>query len=142
MATPFSAVAAMQALERASDGVKRQATGEAERAAYRLVGVLQTFYPVRDGRIKTGFPPGELRRRVGVQAVPGIGYRVRSYAPHVHFYEGGTRERFDSTRQNARRGRAPAHNVFIPNAVRERASYLRRLQSVLDGRIEIGSRYQ
>lgn len=57
---------------------------------------------------------------------------MRSNAPHVHFLEGGTKDRFDATRRNARRGRVVARPIFIPAAVRERKSFMTDVQAFLD----------
>jgi hypothetical protein len=137
VARGFSVVA-IQALQRASAETKQNIWNQARAGAQGLVSALQRQYPVRDARIETVFPPGELRRRVGVREIQGVGFMVRSFAPHVHFYEAGTKPRKDPTRKNAYRGKSLAHNVFIPSIVRERRGYLSRAESILNASREIG----
>ena len=104
----------VQGLQAAGEDVKRAcalAVAEhAERAASRIAGE----YPVG--------PTGNLRARVYTRKghargsyssdVEGTAYTVFSRAPHAWIYNHGTDERFDNTRQNAKRGRMPANPVL------------------------------
>jgi hypothetical protein len=124
MATEFTARAFREALAKATAEIKAVVGARGDRAATNLVSALQALYPNKTGRMRRGV----VKRKVS----SGIGSFVRSNAPHVHFIEGGTRERFDSTRGNARRGRVTARHIFIPAAVRERKSFLSDAQAFLD----------
>jgi hypothetical protein len=125
MATEFTARAFREALARATAEIKAVVGARGDRAATNLASALRVLYP----QGKTG----RLRQGVVVRkASSGIGSFVRSNAPHVHFIEGGTKDRFDSTRGNARRGRVTARPIFIPTAIRERKSFLNDAQTFLD----------
>lgn len=125
MATEFTARAFREALAKATAEIKAVVGARADRAATNLVSALQALYPQgKTGRLRRG-----VARR---KASNGIGSFVRSGAPHVHFIEGGTKERFDSTRGNARRGHVTARPIFIHAAVRERKSFLSDAQAFLD----------
>jgi hypothetical protein len=125
MATEFTARAFREALSRATAEIKAVVGVRADRAASNLTSALQALYPQgKTGRLRRGV----VKRK----ASNGIGSFVRSNAPHVHFLEGGTKERFDSTRGNARRGRVTARPIFVPAAVRERKSFLSDVQAFLD----------
>jgi hypothetical protein len=124
MATEFTARAFREALSRATAEIKAVVRARGDRAATNLVSALQALYPNKTGRLRRG-----VTRR---KSSSGTGSFVRSGAPHVHFIEGGTKERFDSTRRNARRGRVTAQRIFVPSAVRERKSFLGDAQAFLD----------
>jgi hypothetical protein len=95
-----------------------------DQAASSLVSVLHSKYP----QGKTG----NLRKGVVKRKASTFGFIVRSAAKHVHFIEEGTKERYDNTRKNARRGRVKATKIFVPAAVRERKSFLSDAQALLD----------
>jgi hypothetical protein len=122
--TEFSTRALIVALSKASEDIKARVSQRADWAASSLVSVLQSRYP----QGKTG----NLRRGVTKRKAFTFGFIVRSAAPHVHFIEGGTKERFDNTRKNARRGRMKATPIFIPQAIRDRKSFLQNSQAILD----------
>jgi hypothetical protein len=122
--TEFSTRALVAALSKASEDIKARVSERADWAASSLVSVLQSRYP----QGKTG----NLRRGVTKRKASTFGFIVRSVAPHVHFIEGGTKDRFDNTRKNARRGRVKATPIFIPQAIRDRKSFLRNAQAILD----------
>lgn len=125
----FSTRALVAALGKASEDIKARVSERADWAASSLVSVLQSRYP----QGKTG----NLRRGVTKRKASTFGFIVRSGAPHVHFIDGGTKERVDNTRKNARRGRVKATPLFIPQAIRDRQSFLRNAQSILDQRREL-----
>ncbi len=127
------------ALDRVSDDVKDAVGGKAQTAAIAMQYHLERTYPVGPRHLRKGawVGGGALRRSVvrgqpGRFAVTSKGTPVpaavvRVLAPHVHFYEEGTEDRFDPTRRNPRtgqpspRGRAPRQGpLFVPTAVRER----------------------
>jgi hypothetical protein len=122
--TEFSTRALVAALSKASEDIKARVSERADWAASSLVSVLQSRYP----QGKTG----NLRKGVSKRKASTFGFIVRSVAPHVHFIEGGTKERFDNTRKNARRGRVKATPIFIPQAIRDRKSFLVNAQAILD----------
>jgi len=133
------------ALDRVGDRVKQAVSALAQEAAGQTARRAELAYPVgpehwRKGRRVGG---GTLRASVtrglprafsitsGGTPVPSAVVRV--LAPHVHFYEDGTGPRFDPTRRNAARGRAPAHGpIFVRIAIQERDQMLRAAQALLD----------
>jgi hypothetical protein len=127
--TEFSTRALRDALSRVSETLKARVLGRMDQAASTLVSVLHTKYP----QGKTG----NLRKGVTKRKASSFGFVVRSVAPHVHFIEEGTRERFDNTRKNARRGRVKATKIFVPAAVRERKSFLSDAQNLLNRNEEL-----
>jgi len=103
----------VQAMQAAGEDVKRACAlavaDHAERAAARIAGE----YPVG--------PTGNLRARVYTRKGHARGsyssdeataHTVFSRAQHAWLYNHGTAERFDNTRDNARRGRMPANPVL------------------------------
>lgn len=125
MAEPeFSTRALISALSKASEDIKARVYQRMDWAASSLVSVLHSKYP----QGKTG----NLRKGVTKRKASTFGFVVRSAAPHVHFIESGTKERFDNTRKNARRGRMKATPIFIPQAIRDRKSFLANAQAILD----------
>lgn len=122
--TEFSTRALVQALDKASADMKAGVLARMDQAASSLVSVLHAQYP----QGKTG----NLRKGVTKRKASTFGFVVRSTTPHVHFIERGTKERRDPTRKNANRGRVKATPIFIPNAVRERKSFLSDAQAILD----------
>jgi hypothetical protein len=122
--TEFSTRALRDALSQVSEALKTRVLGRMDQAASTLVSVLHGKYP----QGKTG----NLRKGVTKRKASTFGFIVRSAAKHVHFIEEGTKERFDNTRKNARRGRVKATPLFVPNAVRERKSFLSDAQALLD----------
>jgi hypothetical protein len=128
MAEEFSTQRLRDAIARATAEIKAKVLQRQDQAASSLFSVLQSRYPRKTGA---------LLRGVRKQKARTSGFIVRSTAPHVHFIERGTRNRFDNTRKNARRGRVKATPIFVPAAVAERRSYLRDLQTILDVRREL-----
>ena len=147
-------------LDRASDAIKRALAPLPRQAAEAVVQFARAKYPigpVHTGRTfskRTGW--GELRRIGGgtlresvnlaasrrSKVSPGgeniPSQSVRVLAPHVHFYEAGTRERHDPTRQFASRGAAPAHGpIFVMTIEIERARMEQHAQAILDRDVEI-----
>jgi hypothetical protein len=122
--TEFSTRALREALSRATEDIKSRVYQRMDWAASSLVSVLHAKYP----QGKTG----NLRKGVTKRKASTFGFIVRSAAKHVHFIEGGTQERFDNTRKNARRGRMKATPIFVPQAVRDRRSFLANAQAILD----------
>lgn len=134
-ANDFSVAELAKAMDTASDDIKREVAGFVQDAALAMVNRLQQRYPAG--------PTGNLRAMVfmtqpkhftttstGV-ALPAK--RVRATAPHIHIWQEGTRERFDATRKNARRGRMPAGGrVFESTASEVRATMFRRAQDALN----------
>jgi hypothetical protein len=127
--TEFSTRALRDALSRVSETLKTRVLGRMDQAASTLVSVLHAKYP----QGKTG----NLRKGVSKRKASTFGFVVRSTAKHVHFIEDGTKERFDNTRKNARRGRVTARPIFVPSAVRERKSFLSDAQTLLNRNEEL-----
>jgi len=133
--TDFSTAELAKAMDAATDDVKRDVGVLIDRAANMMVGILQQRFPVG--------PTGNLRRMVRstsprafatTSTGQSIAARVvKASAPHVHIWQEGTRDRFDATRANARRGRMPAGGkVFEKAAVDARSEMLRSAQALLD----------
>lgn len=122
----FSTRALTAALDKSSENIKTRVYQRMDRAATGVVTFLHAKYP----RGKTG----NLLKGVTKRKASTFGFVVRSAAKHVHFVDSdkGTRERFDNTRQNARRGRVKPNPIFVPTAVRERKSFLSDAQAILD----------
>lgn len=140
MPADFSVAELVQAMDRASDEVKRDVSRLIDSAAETMVSRLQRTYPQG--------PTGNLRGRIFVTqprqfsttstGTPVPVKRVRATAPHIHIWQEGTRERFDPTRANARRGKMPrGGRVFEAVAADERGRMLRAMQDVLDRHREI-----
>jgi hypothetical protein len=136
----FSVAELARGLDRASDDIKREVGQLVEQAAQNTQARVQAVYPVG--------PTGNLRKLVRVSNPRGFSSTaggsvipakvVRATAPHVHIWQEGTRDRFDATRANARRGRSPRHgDVMASTAIRERADMLRKAQAVLDRKREL-----
>lgn len=134
----FSVAELSKALETATDDFKRTVSGLIEAAPFTLKARLQAAYPMG----KTGV----LRSRIAISSGPpkaGTGApvsvrRVRASAPHIHMWQDGTRERFDSTRKNAGRGRMPAGgDVFQRHAGDVRRAMLNQAQQELNRNKEI-----
>lgn len=119
----FSTARLRAAIGKASEEIKAGVLQRQDRAASNLVSILQSKYP----RGKTG----NLIKGVRKQQASTSGFLVRSNARHVHFIESGTRDRFDNTRKNAKRGRVKATPIFVPAAARERAKYLGAVEQML-----------
>lgn len=120
------------ALRQAADAIKTDAAQVIAETAHSVRRDLQGLYPVG--------PTGRLQRWITVRMAPRQSadpilraWQVRAYAPHVHLYERGTRERFDPTRQNARRGRSPAHGEILARiASHHRREMIARIARLLD----------
>lgn len=82
---------------------------------------------------RTSRNPGTLASRVVVEPGRdelGLRAKVRSKAPHAHFYEYGTVARF-TNQTGAARGSMPALPTFVPAAVRARERMIRAAKTVL-----------
>ena len=136
----FSVAALAQAMDRATDEVKQDVARLIDVAASNTVNRLQTRYPQG--------PTGNLRTMVRVTsprqfsttsngvALPAK--LVKASAPHVHLWQEGSRERFDATRGNARRGQMPAGGrVFQAVAADERRKMLEQAGRILTQRREL-----
>lgn len=136
----FSEEAVRAALYQASAEIQDKIGALAVVAANTAKDRVQGAYPIG--------PTGNLRRQVFVsqprtftttatgQPVPV--WLVRATAPHVFIYQEGTKERFDSTRKGARRGRSPRHGrIFEAIAAQTRGDMLAQAQRLLDQRVEI-----
>ena len=137
----FSTAELSRALEQVTDDIKREIVSLIEIAPQTVKSRVQSAYPVG----KTGV----LRSRVFVTQPRGFSTSgsgvpipvklVRATAPHVHIYQEGTRERFDATRKNARRGISPRHGrIFEAIAAQTRAEMLAKAQQIVDRKMEIG----
>ena len=119
----------------ATDDIKREMGGLIDSAAHSMLNRVQQRFPAG--------PTGNLRAMVRVSSsAPSLGTipgkKVRATAPHLHMWQEGTRERFDATRSNARRGRMPAGGrVFETAAAETRANMLRRAQDMLNRNREL-----
>lgn len=162
----FDLYALRQAIDRASDRVKAQLAPLPREAAEATVAFARAKYPigpVHTGRTfskRTGWGAlrdlggGTLRDSVVVGQPRGAPVSAggvpipiaiaRVTAPHVHFYEAGTRPRYDATRRNPRtgqgaaRGAAPAHGpIFVDTARLERDRMEARAQAILDRDVEL-----
>jgi hypothetical protein len=121
--TEFSTRALRDALSRVSETLKTRVHERMDRAASTLVSVLHAKYPVRRNR--------SLPRDVTKRKASTFGFVVRSASQLSSIIE-GTKERYDNTRKNARRGRMKENPIFVPAAVRERKSFLSDAQALLD----------
>ena len=140
--TPFSLNDLARAIEHVGDDLKRAAGDRAQVAAGRTVTRAQAVYPIGPVHVRRGrrVGGGVLRRSVGRgdRSRPQAAV-ARVTAPHVHFYEDGTEERFDATRGNAFRGRMPAKGpLFVGIAIDERADMVRDLTHLVTQDRELG----
>jgi hypothetical protein len=119
----FSTRALTSALDKASEAIKTRVLARMDQAATTMVSLLHAKYTRKTGALIKGV----TKRKAST-----FGFVVRSGAPHAHFPEQGTKERFDNTRKNARRGRVKPNPIFIPTAIRERKSFLSDAQALLD----------
>lgn len=142
----FSLADLARAMDRASDDIKRDVVGLLNDAARKTKADVQAAYPV--GPARPGRTPGRLRGQVyltqprsystSAQGIPIPVIQVRATAPHVHIYQEGTRDRFDATRHNARRGVSPAHGrIFQAIAARNRSVMLAQAQQIVDAPREL-----
>ncbi len=122
-------------LARVTDDIKREVGQLIPVAAQQMASAMTSRYPIGQKS-----HPGVPHMRDQVRVVNREGNdpllpvsRVR--APNLAaIWQDGTKQRYDSTRRNANRGRMPA---FAPKfwertAVQTRAAMLQRAQSVLD----------
>ncbi len=136
----FSTEAIGAALRQSSAQVQQEIGALIQPTALRVKTRVQDRFPIG--------PTGNLHDRVSVsqprlfmttatgQNIPV--WQVRATSPHVFIWEEGTRDRFDATRKNARRGRSPRHGkVFEAVAAQERQEMLRQAQAILDRKTEI-----
>lgn len=133
----FSVAGLVKAMEGASLAIKGEVSALIGQAATTTVARVQRRYPKG--------PTGTLQQRVFVTrprqfstsqpGAPSLAKLVRATAPHVHLWQEGSRERFDATRGNARRGRMPAGGrVFEAIAADERRRMLTDAERVIQQR--------
>ena len=136
----FSVADLQKAMESASDDIKREMGGLIDHAAHSMLNRVQQRFPAgKTGNLRAMVyvtqPKSFTTTSTGV-SVPAR--RVRSTAPHIHIWQEGTRERFDATRGNARRGRMPVGGKVFETAASEvRANMLRRAQDMLNRKREL-----
>lgn len=137
----FSAASIARLLDRGSDDLKREAVQVIETSAVTMRDRVQQRFAVGRtgvlrGRVFVSSPRGYTTTGQGVVIPTRV---VRATAPHVHIYQEGTRERFDATRKNARRGKSPRHGrIFERTAIEVRTAMVNRLQQLADQPREIG----
>lgn len=104
-------------LIRALDGASAEIKGEMQRlidgAQATMFNRVYRAMPVKTGNLRRSVWEGPPRgyRGAGAIAVGAGGITPKAVAvtaPHVHFFEDGTRVRHDNTRKNANRGAMPA----------------------------------
>ena len=138
MAEEFSVQPLIDGWQRASEEIRRQigerAFEAADRAAARVEAALPRRAGLLRGSVRTGAPRGWAVSAGAI--VPARVVRVT--APHVHFVEDGTRQRFDATRRNANRGVMPRQGpIFIPLVIQEREAFLREAEALLEQTREV-----
>lgn len=130
-----------KAFDKSSDDIKREVVELINRSALEMKTRVQASYPIG--------PTGNLHHDVFVTqpryfsitagGVPIPSKKVRATSKHVHIWQEGTAERFDSTRANARRGRSPAHGrVFERTAAQVRREMIADAQRVVDRQRSLG----
>lgn len=84
---------------------------------------------------RTGRALADSLRRVVHNPLLTVFYNT---APHLHLVEFGTRDRYDSTRKNAFRGRMPNRGqTFVPLAIRNRARFFAAAEALLTRSTEL-----
>lgn len=136
----FNREAFADALDRASEAIKREVGDLIPEAADRMVGVLEARYPIgKKAHPDVPHMRDDIRVRTGRQQDALVPVR-RVLGPRLgYIWQDGTKQRFDATRKNANRGRMPAAdpNFFERTAVSIRTDMLERAQAVLDRTREI-----
>lgn len=131
----------MAALHRASDDIKREVGALIPSAADEMVSRLEARYPIgrkHDPRVPHMRDDIRTRKLTTndflLPARKVIGPRL------AYIWQDGTRERIDSTRRNARRGRMPAADpkFFERTAEQTRAAMLAKAESIVNRSREIG----
>lgn len=132
----FSTRQLAEAMARASDDIKERVDMLFAQAAEGLRSRLRSTYHRRTGNLQDRISVSVGRSAPGA---PRTRSRlVRATSPHVHIYQTGTRQRHDSTRGNANRGKSPAHGrIFQHLAAEERGEALARAQALLDKKAEL-----
>ena len=136
----FATDAIARGLQRASDDIKREVGALIPEAALEMERRLVSRYPIgakHDPRVPR--MRDDVRIRSGRQQDALLPVR-KVVGPHLaYIWQDGTKERYDSTRRNARRGRMPAADphFFERTAVEIRSRMLASAQSVLDRDREI-----
>lgn len=83
---------------------------------------------------------GNLADHVDIREYHALMLQVRASAKHLHLYELGTKDRYAATRNKAPlsrpafRGRASAHETFVPMAVARRAEMLHDAELLIGDR--------
>lgn len=111
-----------RALREAPDVLKEQAAFIVEDAANATAAALRAEYPTGE--------TGNLLRGVKVEESSPLTWRARSTAAIASIFEKGSGQR--STRSGANRGVMPAADILIPQAVRQRALMISRLESMVE----------
>jgi hypothetical protein len=122
-------------MERASSDVKREVGALIPIAAESMATALVARYPTGPtGRLEDGV---RIRTRIGQDPLLPIKQVVGPALAYI--WQDGTRERYAYSRNNARRGRSPAHDpgMFQRIAVQTRANMLQQAQTILDRTREI-----
>jgi hypothetical protein len=117
-------------MERASSDLKREVGALIPLAAETMAAALVARYPTgKTGRLDAGV---RIRTRQGQD--PLLPIRQVIGPPLAYIWQDGTVERYAVTRQNARRGRSPAHDpgMFQRLAVQTRAAMLMQAQALVD----------
>jgi hypothetical protein len=122
-------------MERASNDVKREVSALIPIAAETMASALVARYPTgKTGRLEGGV---RVRTLVGQDHLLPVKKVIGPALAYI--WQDGTVERFAVTRNNARRGRSPAHDpgMFQRLAVQTRTAMLTQAQALLDRNREI-----
>jgi hypothetical protein len=117
------------------DELTEEATGIVETHALGAKDEITAAYPIGPTRRRKGqlIHGGHLKAGMKASKLSssrwGINYLVANRAPHAWIYEHGTEMR--TTNTGARRGRSPAHNVFIPRAMKWRRRMYQALKAMM-----------
>lgn len=128
-------------LDRVSNDIKREVGDLSRPTADRMVTTLRQRYPfgakhnprvphMRDDMVVTSRPTNDPLLPANRVRGPRLTY----------IWQEGSRERFDATRGNARRGRMPTADpeFFERTAAQARSEMMRQAQSILDRPRSIG----
>lgn len=141
MAGEFNLDEFVRGLDRASDEIKREVGALVPAAADQMVSRLEGRYPIgKKAHPDVPHMRDDIRVRNGRQQDALVPAR-RVMGPRLgYIWQDGTRQRHDSTRKNANRGRMPAAdpNFFERTAIQIRTDMLTQAQAILDRSREIG----
>lgn len=143
----FQGMAALlRGLERLGETVQVEAAGIVRGTAELMRARVRARYRRRSGVLQDRVVVEEMTRGAGgrTTGAGSLRWKVRSKAPHTHFYEDGTAERFTAG-TGAGRGRMPAQPTFVPEAVLARERMVHQLISLVSrqtvpgmtGRLEV-----